>query len=437
MTLIAGNGPGGGVTRAQFLRLLGGLAAGVAVPGALAACGDDDSGSGGGPVTLSLVGVADQKGPLDVLTKAYAGSGAGVTFKTSYAPTDQVTTSVRAQLGGGNAPDVHVLYPGAGNAMSTVDLAKAGLLTDLTSQSWTSAIPANLKPAFEHEGKVYLFSSGVTVIGAIYNKKVFSDVGVQIPKTWGELLDACAKFKAAGKVPIALGAQTQWVTQLITYALVAGHVYRDTPDFDDQMLAGKATFVDSGWQDAMKLYMDLRDRGFFNDNPNGTTLEQQTAMVGKGEAAMAVHVAPLLPAFREAATNSDDIDMFPFPNADSADQVLSWGAANVGVGVNARSKRKDAALKFVDYLGKPENMNTWCEVVAAIPLKRDANTKVDPALTSFVPLLEQNKLIPVGSRWPNAEVQPVHFAVIQELLAKKTTVTDALKKMDEAYRKTA
>ncbi|MCW6009813.1 extracellular solute-binding protein [Micromonospora sp. CPCC 205371] len=413
--------------------MIGGLAAGAAVPGLLSACG----GGSGDSDTLTLVGVADEKGPLDVLTKAYADSGSGITFKASYAPTDQVQTSLRAQLGGGNAPDIHALYPGSGSAMSTTDIAKAGLLADLSGQQWTSAIPENLKTSFQHDGKVYLFSSGLTVIGTIYNKSVFAAAGVQIPKTWSELISTCEKLKAAGKVPIALGAQTQWVTQLITYALVASHVYRDTPDFDDQMLAGKATFAESGWKQSMALYMDLRDRGFFNDNPNGTTLEQQTAMVGTGQAAMAVQVAPLLPAFRDAAPNKDDIDMFPFPSADAAEQVYTWSGANVGIGVHAKSKNKDAALKFVEFLGKQENINTWCEVVAAIPLKRDASSKIDPALVSFLPLIDAGRVAPVGQRWPNAEVQPTHFTVIQDLLAKKITIDDGLKKMDEVYRKSS
>lgn len=424
---------GGHVSRAQFLRMLGGLAVGATVPGLLAGCGDDS----GGSTTLSLVGVADEKGPLDVLTKAYTDSGAGVSFKTSYAPTDQVQTSVRAQLGGGNAPDVHVLYPGSGSAMSTTQIAQAGLLADLSGQSWTSAIPENLKRSFQYEDKVYLFSSGVTVIGTVYNKTVFSSVGVEIPKTWNELISACEKFKAAGKVPLALGAQTQWVTQLITYALVASHVYAQTPDFDDQQLAGKVSFADSGWRESMQLYLDLQARGFFNDNPNGTTLEQQTAMVGTGQAAMAVQVAPLLPAFRDAAPNAADIDMFPFPTAETADQVWTWSGANVGVGVHAKSKNKDAALAFIEFLGTQENINRWCEVVSAIPLKRDSSSKVDPALVSFLPLLDAGRVAPVGQRWPNPEVQPTHFSAIQDLLAKKTSIDDALKKMDEVYRKSS
>jgi raffinose/stachyose/melibiose transport system substrate-binding protein len=147
-------------------------------------------------------------------------------------------------------------------------------------------------------------------------------------------------------------------------------------------------------------------------------------------------VAPLLPAFRDAATTKDDIDMFPFPSADTAEQVYTWGAANVGVGVHARGRNKDAALKFIEFLGRQANMNKWCEVVSAIPLKRDASSIVDPALTSFLPLLDAGRVAAVGARWPNAEVQPTHFSVIQDLLAKKITVDQALSKMDVAYKKT-
>ncbi|MFI5890968.1 ABC transporter substrate-binding protein [Actinoplanes sp. NPDC051513] len=425
-----------GLSRAQFLRMVGGLATGAGAAGLLSACGDGSSGDGS--ATLTVVGVADEKAPLDLLTKAYTDSGAKVTFKTSYAPTDQVQTSVRTQLNGGNAPDIHVLYPGSGSAMSTGDIGRTpGLLADLSGQSWTSLIPANLKSSFSYDGKVHLFSSGLTVIGVIYNKSVFSAAGVQIPKTYNDLITVCETLKKAGKVPFALGAQTPWVTQLVTYAFVASNVYRDTPDFDDQMLAGKATFLDSGWKQSMTQYMDLRDRGFFNDNPNGTTLEQSTAMVANGQAAMAVQVAPLLPAFRDAAKNKDDISMFPFPSADTEDKVFTWGGANVGIGVHEKSKNKDAALKFIEFLGQQENINKWCEAVAGIPIKRDASSKVDPALESFLPLLDGGRVAPVGQRWPNAEVQPTHFSVIQELLGKKITVDDALKKMDEVYKKAA
>jgi raffinose/stachyose/melibiose transport system substrate-binding protein len=427
----------GRLSRAQFLRMVGGLAVAGAAPAALAACGSGSSGGGSADkAQLSLIGVADEKPPLDDLTKAYTSGKPGVTFKTSYAPTDQVQTSLRAQLGAGNAPDVHVVYPGDGSAMSMTQIAKANLLADLSDQSWTSLIPGNFKPAFQYQGKTYMYSAGASVIGAIYNKSVFQQAGASIPTTWPELLAVCEKIKGAGKVPIALGAQTPWVTQLITYALVPSTVYADNPDFDDQQAAGKTSFAQSGWRKAFQMYLDLQAKGYFNDNVNGTTYEQATSMVATGKAAMAVQVSAVLPAFRDAATNKDDLSMFPFPGADTADKVWIPAGVVVGVGAHARGKNLSAAKAFIEFLGKQENINAWAKSIAAIPLHQDASSTIDPALTSLVPFVKANKAVPfMDQRWPNAEVQPTHFAVVQDLLAKKIDIDGALKKMDEAYGK--
>lgn len=416
-----------GLSRRGFL----GLTGGVAAIGALAACGGT-SGSGGGGGSLRLVGVADQQKPLDLLLKQYTTTK----FSASYAPTDQVQTSVRTQLGAGNAPDVHVVFPGDGSAMSMVQISKAGLLADLSDQDWTKRIPAGLKPAYQNGGKTYIYSAGSSVIGAIYNKKVFEEAGVEPPTTWQGFLDVCEKIKKKGTVPIALGAQTPWVTQLITYALVPSTVYAENPRFDEQMKAGSASFADSGWTDALEMYLDLQKRGYFNDNPNGTTFEQQTSMVATGKAAMAIQVSAVLPDFRKSASGPDALGMFPVPGADDADQVRIPAGVVVGLGVSARGKHVDEAKAFIEFLGRQENMNRWAEAIACVPLSRDANSKIDPVLDPFLPFIDGNKAVPfMDQAWPNAEVQPAHFAAVQELLGGKTTVNAALKKLDETYRK--
>jgi raffinose/stachyose/melibiose transport system substrate-binding protein len=57
-------------------------------------------------------------------------------------------------------------------------------------------------------------------------------------------------------------------------------------------------------------------------------------------------------------------------------------------------------------------------------------------LEPFLPFMEGNKAVPfMDQAWPNAEIQPAHFAVVQELLGGKTTVKAGLTKMDELYRK--
>ncbi|WP_329125540.1 ABC transporter substrate-binding protein [Streptomyces sp. NBC_01465] len=422
----------GTVGRRGFLRLGGGVAALAALPPVLAACSSSSGSSG----KLRVVGVADQQKPLEELIALYRKSHGDADFATSFAPVEQVQTAVRTQLAGGNAPDIHVVYPGSGSSMSMVELEKAGLLADLSAQTWTKGIPATFDAAYRVEGKTYLYSAGSSTIGAIYNKKAFAKAGVQPPTTWNELLTVCAKLKAKGIVPIALGAQTPWVTQLITYALVPNAVYAENSHFDDDMTAGKATFADSGWADAMTKYKELQTRGFFNDNPNGTTYEQQTSMVASGKAAMAVQVSAVMSAFRAATTTPDDLGMFPFPGGDDAAKLWIPAGIVVGLGISKRSKNAAKAKEFIEFLGTQENLNRWCTAVSAIPFKRDASTKIDPALKDFLPIIDANRTVPfMDQRWPNAEVQPAHFAAVQDLLAGKTDVKGALGQMDEAYRK--
>jgi len=424
------------VSRRRLLQLMGGAAA----VGTLAACGGNGNGGGasssGGQ--LKVIGVGDQEAGLRKALDDYKMAHSDFDFNLSFAPADQVQTALRTQLAAGNAPDIHVVYPGNGSAMSMVQLSKANLLADLSDQSWTQKIPTGFKGAFQNDGKTYIFSPGTSMLGAIYNKKAFATAGVEPPKTWSELLAVCDKLKKKGIVPIALGAQTPWVTQLINYALVPGTVYAKTPDFDDKMIAGSASFADSGWADAMDKYLELQKKGFFNENPNGTTYEQATSMVGTGKAAMAVQVSAVLPAFRKASPTPDDLGMFPFPATDvEADNWIPGGVV-VGIAISAKSKKADQAKKFLEYCGQPDTVKAWAEAVACVPLYADGELKVDPVLEPFLPYLKDDKAVPfMDQRWPNAEVQPTHFAVVQELLGGKTTVPNALKKMDEAYRKTA
>jgi raffinose/stachyose/melibiose transport system substrate-binding protein len=159
-------------------------------------------------------------------------------------------------------------------------------------------------------------------------------------------------------------------------------------------------------------------------------------MVANGEAGMAVQVSAVLSAFRAAASDPSQLSMFPFPGADTASDVLVPAGVVVGVGVHARSKNLAAAKAFIEYLGQQANINAWAKSIAAIPLHQDASSSIDPALTPFLPFTKAGKAVPfMDQRWPNAEVQPTHFAVMQELLAKQTSIDAALKKMDSVYRK--
>ena len=397
--------------------------------------GGAGAGAGGKPVTLTLTSITDAKGGWDPLIAAYKKVAPNVTIKASYAPTDQLQTALRAQLGAGNAPDLFVAWPGNGSAMSVQQLAPSGLVADISYQGWIKQVPDGLKPLLGADGKSYMWSACVAPIGVIYNKRVFEDAGVtQPPKTWGELLTAADKIKQAGKIPFAVGNQTPWITQLLPYAIAPSTAFAEDPNLAQDMLDKKKSFENSGWHTVFERYLELYKRGLFNKSPNGTTYEQTQSLVGSGKAAMAVQVIATMPPFLAAAKNKADLGTFPFPAADTADALQIPAGVCAGLAASANGKHLEEAKKFIDWLGKPENMATFSKATFSIPLVGAESADVDPVLKPFTPFLASNKTVPfMDQQWPNAKVQPAHFAGIQELVAGKTNVPGLLKQLDEAY----
>jgi raffinose/stachyose/melibiose transport system substrate-binding protein len=410
----------------------------IALAVAVAACGsgtsDDSGGASGGKTTLTLKGITDNKATWQQLIAAYKKENPDVTIKGTYAPTDQLQTALRAQLGGGGAPDLFVVWPGNGSAMSVKQLAPNGLLADLSDQSWVKTIPENTRPLLGVDDKTYMWSPSTTPIGVIYNKKVFKDAGIgALPKTYPEFLAASAKLKKAGKIPIALGLQTPWVTQLIPYAIAPATAFADDPQLAQDMLDGKKSFTNSKWDEVYKRYLDLEKRGYFNPNPNGTTFEQQTEMVANGKAGMSIQVTGTLPGYVDAAKNPDQIGTFPFPGSDNRDDLEIAAGISAGIGVSAKTAKMEQAKAFVKWLGDPQQMAVFAKGGYAVPLVSTGD-KLDPLVEPFAPFVKADKAVPfMDQEWPNAKVQPVHFAGIQELFAGKTTIPKLLKSMDEAY----
>ncbi len=430
-----GHGTGGsrhGVTALLLLVL-------AALVGACGGGTSDDGGGGGGggageAVTLEMRAITDNQAVWEELIAAYKKEAPNVTINASFAPTDQLQTALRAQLGAGGGPDLHVVWPGNGSAMAVAQLAPTGLLTDLSDQEWVSSVPDATRPLLGVDDKTFMWSPSITPIGAIYNKKVFQDANVEIPTTWDEFLAAGEKLKAAGVIPVALGNQTPWITQLIAYAIAPSTAFNDDPQLAEHMLDGSKSFTNSEWDEVYKRYLEMNERGLFNPNPNGTTFEQQTEMVASGKAAMAIQVTGTLPGYLDAARNPEDIGTFPFPAADNADDLKIPAGISAGIGISSKSTKVEPAKAFVEWLGRPEQMATFAKGGYAVPLV-SAGGELDPLVQPFEPFVQESKSVPfMDQQWPNAKVQPVHFAGIQELFAGEKTVPQLLSDLDEAYQ---
>ncbi|HYN95011.1 MAG TPA: extracellular solute-binding protein [Pilimelia sp.] len=411
----------------------------VGVGALTAACSSgvsSSNGDGDGAKSIRVSATVSDKPAMEAVIAAYTKANPGETIKGEYLDTEPMQAAIRTQLSAGNAWDVMFVWPGNGNPGALRVLQPYGYLTDLSDQPWAATMPAGLKSVTQVDGKTYLLPMAFSGIGAIYNKTALQAIGAQPPKTWTELLAFCATAKAKGKAAFALGNQTNWVTQLVNYALVPTTVYGTDPDFDTKLAAGSATFAGSGWRTAMDKYLQMNARGCFQRNPNGTSVEASTGLVAKGDTVGIVQGTFQLAAITAAAPQGTEFVMTALPATDDPSQFRMAGAAGASFGVNAKTKNKDLAMKFLSFMAKPETMALWATTGGSLPAFPTDDFKASPTLAEFITYQKDGKTVPfMDQLWPNSKVQAVHLTGVQDLFSGKAKPADVLASMDAEYRK--
>jgi raffinose/stachyose/melibiose transport system substrate-binding protein len=105
------------------------------------------------------------------------------------------------------------------------DAARSGKLMDFApaldqDRAWKSSFAGDAFLSLtDADGHVWGVPEGRDAIGIYYNKALFEKAGLgAFPATWDEMLQACAKLKAAGTIPFAMDGD--WVTQLMWSNLI-------------------------------------------------------------------------------------------------------------------------------------------------------------------------------------------------------------------------
>jgi raffinose/stachyose/melibiose transport system substrate-binding protein len=374
------------------------------------------------------------KDPLSEAIGAFEAANPGTSVRMEFGDTDPIVTTTRVQLTSGTAPDLITVWPGGGNALAVRQLVPNNFLVDLSDRPWAASVPEGFDAVMKVDGKQWFLSMQLSMIGGIVNTRTWEKLGVSTPTTWSEFVAVCQQIKDQGVIPIAVGNGTGFVPQLISFALVASNVFGPEPDFAEQMLDGKATFSGSaGWRSALEKYVQLNELGFFNENVNGTSNQEQIDMVASGKAAMMIMVSNQIPGVRKAAGH-DDFWQLPIPGTDNPGETTISASPSSGFGVNAASSNQADALAFLDSMASPEGVTRWANSSGLATVLPGSTGTFDFIYKDMYPLLRGGRSVPhQDNKWPNTRVQQTHTAGIQELLNGTTTIDAVLASMDEAF----
>ena len=417
----------------MFNRKITAVAGLAAAALALAACGSQPQVQTAEKTkALTIATTSNNQAPMEAVIEAYK-KKTGLDVNLTVADTAQYQTTLRTQLSSATAPDVFTVWPGSGNPGAISILQKAGYLADLSDRPWAGKVEPGTAETLRIGGKTYGLPSKLDAVGAIYNSATLKETGLKAPTTYSELLRFCADVKAKGKVAFALGIQTDWVTQLIPYALVASTVYAPDPTFNDKMAQRQATFVGSGWEDALAKYLEMNKAGCFNEDPLGTDVTASYALVNTGKAVGVVQVLASFSQITSTAPAGAEFGFFPLPGGDGGTNPVPRGIG-VSFAVNDKAKNRVNALDFVDWLATPEATKVWFGEAPGIPAIQGAEVEAEPAVQTAIDIIAAGHTAPFpDTGWPSARVQAAHFTGIQQLFSGQADAKQVLASMDEAY----
>src|SRR6185437_10271601 len=83
--------------------------------------------------------------------------------------------------------------------------------------------------------EIYAVPYAANANGVIYNKAIFEELGIEVPKTWDEFITVAEKVKASGKIPFYFTLKDAWTT-LPSFNVLAANTQGD--DFYDELNKG-------------------------------------------------------------------------------------------------------------------------------------------------------------------------------------------------------
>ena len=310
---------------------------------------------------------------------------------------EEIKDKTRVLLGSANAPDIYFTWSGE----RITQYVDTGNTMDITSYleadpEWKESFNQVMLEASNKYGSYWCIPWDYSSKEMVYNKAIFEAAGVEIPTTWTELLDVCAKIKDAGYTPIAMGNQYPWVVCHYLTTLNGKMVPKDV--LEKNYTLEDPEFTDPGYAQAMDMVKELYDLGYFNQDANSATWEMSQTMVQEGKAGMIYEEVQNLVNYNNIL-GEEGWGFFDLPEVEGAAGEPGYitGGPDEFM-VNSASAHPDECIAFLKYLTSDEVQSKMVYELGFLPV---TNVELDASrcVPGLVDIIEKNLSAPGMSEW--------------------------------------
>ena len=385
--------------------------------------------------------MTDREPAFNELAKRYeAKTGIKVDFDL-YAPSDAYSQKVRAAAQGANLPDIFGIL---GEKRDFSSFIKAGYVLELTpymtedNAKWKNSFFAKALAVNEfNEGNSYGVKPGIygapidiMTIQMVYNKSLFKQLGLnpnQPPQTFQDFLDIGRKIKAANMQGLVSGWGEVWMIDCLANNYAFNIMGKDKVI---ATIRGQVPYTDPDWVKVLSLFKDMQDSGLLASGV--VTMVNKTAeqLFANEKAVFAFNGSWCVNVYRGMNPKLEYGAFLP-PKVSNKYPMAIWGGAGSSFMVNARSSKKEEAVKFLRWLTEAPQQAYLAEATNNLPANKDSSNMVPEVMGSFAKAMDSATHPNV---WGVSEFSPVIEAFdkgIQSIIIGEKTPEQVAKEVQK------
>ena len=350
--------------------------------------------------------------------------------EAAYANPEQYKAFIQSSVASGDMPDMFTWWTGGVYA----DLIESGAVAELDGL-WEELIASgdfseSTRDLYRVGDHIYGVPLHLSRWIALYNKSQFAEAGVEEPKTWGDLITAADKLKAAGFTPFHATTQDGW-RGFIWFQEI---MIRTNPDAYNALHTGEVAYDSEPVRKAFEIWADWYAKGYFSDPRSNEEIED----FARGKGAIYLIGDWAIGSVENAGMKAgEDFGAFIMPNMDPSlpSSVIVEGGPIL---LSKAGAAKPEVVEALKYFLSVDGANVWAEAsgnalgnnnanppnVLVAKISNDVATMKSLALQRWwesVPADIQGEVVSEFARFmldPTMKTAEIVMANIQELNAE-------------------
>ena len=361
-----------------------------------------------------------------------------------YAPSDVYSSRIRASAQTDTLPEI---FGDLGEPWDLASYIKSGHVANLdpamsaAGGAWKKEFSpkALANNTFTSENQygvtpgIYGAPIDVSNIQMLYNKDLFKQAGLdpeKPPLTWVEFIADWRQLKAAGISGLVSGWGETWMINCFAnnYAF---NVMGEKKVLDTYR--GKVPYTDPDWVRVFSIFDEIRQEGLLASGVVTMINKAAEQAFANGRAAFAFNGSWCVNPYKGMNPNLSYAPMLP-PRVSDRYPMRIWGGAGSSFMVNAKSSKRDEAIKFLIWLTAEPQQTFLSKETLNLPANRKSAGDLPPLLAAFASRMGDTTH---PSQWPVAEIPSVTEAFgkgIQSILIGEKTPAEVAEDVENFKR---